>query len=193
MPEPKVEMEREVEEEFVEVEKEDDWKDRSWIDNEEMKDDLGHLIFDTVQKESLPEEEVDFFSWLVREKLYPLEETAESRKEKTAALASLRDKVCFSVYLLNLLWLVFIVVLQSNKAAQFDVVMFNITAQMENRVLAELGFRDGIWKFDAINTVMMLMFGTLVVLQFVAMLAVKWDSLKRLMARTNIPFQEMLH
>ena len=138
-------------------------------------------------------DEVDFFAWLVREKLYPLDETRESRKKKEATLASLRDKVCFSVYLLNLLWLVFIVVLQGNKAAQFDVVMYNNTSHPKREVLAELGFREGKWKFDVINTIMMVMFGTLVVLQFVAMLAVKWDSLKRLMARTDIPFSDMIY
>ena len=105
----------------------------------------------------------------------------------------LRDKVCFTIYLLNLLWLVFIVVLQGNKAAQFDINITTHSNHSNQEVLDGLGFTNGVWKFDAINTIMMIMFGTLGVLQFVAMLSVKWDSLKRVMARTDIPISTLVH
>ena len=177
----------EVEEEVTEIvtetlhpEEEDQWRDRRWIDDDEMTDDAGRPIFDNVKRIDFPEEEERFFHWLIREKLHPLVETGDTRAKKEAELAALRDKVCFSVYLLNALWLIFIIVLQGNRAAQI-----NIPLDL-NPSLIGLGFSDP-WKFDVINSVMMILFGVLAIVQFVAMLAVKWDSLKRMLARTSVP------
>ena len=99
-----------------------------------------------------------------------MEQTAATRKKNEEDLANLRDKVCFTVYLLNALWLIFILVLQGNKAAQFEIFLYNGTNPANEKVadtLSFLGF-DEKWKFDAIDTIVIVLFGTLFMIQFVS-------------------------
>ncbi|XP_041867271.1 chitin synthase-like [Melanotaenia boesemani] len=112
-----------------------------------------------LQEESLNEEEKVFWEELREKYLYPLPVDKEKQKEMHSALTGLRNKINFSFFFVNALWLV----------ATFTLEIFQIFSIKINMVDINLNNTGDFIQIEPLSFMFILGFTVSVLLQFVGM------------------------
>ncbi|XP_075057042.1 chitin synthase chs-2-like [Mixophyes fleayi] len=138
-------------------EKEDFTYEESWISQLCMK--TSHNI---LQEENLEEEEIPFWETVIKDYLDPIIEDKQKQAEIQGELKSLRNKVTFLFFMINLLWIVatfFLQLIGSSVSIVIPKVYANGTISVTDKLHVEpIGF------------MFLLSFATLLIVQFGALL-----------------------
>ena len=120
----------------------------------------------------LKAKEVTFWKELIVKYLKPLEKNAEQEKKVAAGLLELRNSVAFSFVMVNLIWILIIFLLQSNKADlsipwKIDPQHLNITYSKDDN---EIYFKFDYLNLDPIGLSFMALFASVLLVQFIGMI-----------------------
>lgn len=112
-----------------------------------------------------PEEE-EFWKYILKKYLHPLQENKEEKEKIKEDLESTRNNVVFGYFLLNLLWSVAIMQLQTMKQ---EMLPFFIAG-----------------KYEPISVIFLSIFGIVLFLQFIGMCMHRWGTFLHLMSTTHL-------
>jgi chitin synthase len=146
-----------------------------WIDQPEMK--RGNVEF-------LPSKELQFWKDLIDKYLHPLNKDAKIQKENERKLKDLRDLAVFAFFMLNALFVLVIFLLQLSR----DVLYFrwpfgvkvNITV-VDDEIIVSKEYLQ----LEPIGVVFILVFGIILITQFIAMLFHRFGTLSHMLAKTR--------
>lgn len=131
-----------------------------------------------------PEEET-FWKDLIKTYLYPLPNNPEEKAKVAAQLKELRNKVVFGILMLNSIFILIVFLLQLQKDKlhiewKFSSVSYNITYFKEN-VIIEFEYLQ----LEPINLVLVFFFSIIVLIQFIAMLSHRFQTMAHILASTE--------
>ncbi|KAM4694876.1 chitin synthase chs-2-like [Discoglossus pictus] len=131
--------------------------EETWIKQLQMKSS-----YNVLNEENLVEEEVPFWNGVIKHYLEPIAEDKKKQEEIVKDLKSLRDKVTFLFFMINLLWIVatfFLEIIGSTISLKLPKVYPNGTVSSTELLYVEpIGF------------MFLLSFGALLLLQFLGLL-----------------------
>ncbi|GAB1605228.1 chitin synthase chs-1 [Argonauta hians] len=145
-------------------------------------DDFSHLKIDPFFWRKLPylgegeeccvdEDEVKFWNYMLRKYLHPLKEDKEEKERIKRDLITTRNNIVFGYFLLNLLWSVAVMQLQTMK---HELLPFFILK-----------------KYEPISVIFLTVFGLVLVFQFIGMCMHRWGTFLHLMSTTHIMSNEV--
>lgn len=116
--------------------------------------------------ESIDENEERFWNYILKKYLHPLQENKEEKERIKTDLEMTRNNVVFGYFLLNLLWSVAVMQLQTMKD---EMLTFFIVG-----------------KYEPISVMFLSVFGVVLFLQFVGMCMHRWGTFLHLMSTTHL-------
>ena len=122
--------------------------------------------FGNGETEHVGEREKQFWFYIIKKYLHPLQENKDEKAKIKKDLEDTRNNVVFGYFLLNLLWSVAIMQLQTMKA---EMLPFFIAG-----------------KYEPISVMFLGIFGIVLFLQFVGMCVHRWGTFLHLMSTTHI-------
>ncbi|CAI9733847.1 chitin synthase chs-2-like [Octopus vulgaris] len=117
------------------------------------------------------DDEVKFWNYILRKYLYPLKEDKDEKERIKRDLDTTRNNVVFGYFLLNLLWSVAVMQLQTMK---HELLPFFILK-----------------KYEPISVIFLTVFGLVLTFQFVGMCMHRWGTFLHLMSTTHILSNEV--
>lgn len=138
-----------------------------WIDD----DDLGKG-----NQEEIDSDETEFWNALIGQYLYPMEKDEKHQKEISDGLLELRNKVCLAFLVINSLFIILVYTLQS-----ISEETTNLSIEIP---CGDDNFKGE--KIEPISVTFTVVFGFLLVLQFLAMLFHRYSTLLHIVAITEI-------
>lgn len=132
----------------------------------------------------IPTREKEFWEGLISKYLYPLDEDAKEKERISLELADLRTKFVFFFGFLNLIFILFVFILQLNKdVLGIDIpVGYNSTIEIydpiEDRIYKETTYKTT--RMDPINLTLVVCFGLILIIQCIgkSKLIFKFDLIK---------------
>ncbi|XP_031758804.1 chitin synthase chs-2-like isoform X1 [Xenopus tropicalis] len=118
--------------------------------------------YNVLQKEDLPEEEIPFWEDVIKSYLEPLKEDKHKQDEIERDLKSLRSKVTFVFFMINLLWIVatfFLQLIGSTVSIHYPKVYYNGTVSTTEFFMVE-----------PVGLMFLLSFAMLLILQFLGLI-----------------------
>lgn len=121
----------------------------------------------------IPNRENDFWKGLIAKYLYPLDEDAKEKERISLELADLRTKFVFFFGFLNIIFILFVFILQLHKdVLGIDIpVGYNSTIEIydpiEDRIYKETTYKTT--RMDPINLTLVVCFGLILIIQCIGM------------------------
>jgi len=146
-----------------------------WIDQPEMK--RGNVEF-------LASNELQFWKDLIDTYLHPLIKNAKEQQENERKLKELRDLAAFSFFMMNALFVLVIFLLQLSRdvlffewpfGARVNITVVDNTIHVANEHL----------QLEPIGVLFIVVFGLILVTQFIAMLFHRFGTLSHMLAKTK--------
>ena len=110
--------------------------------------------------------ENEFWTWLIKKYLEPLDENVDHQKKVAAELLELRDNVVFAFFLINFMFSIALLQLQINRD---QLTGFYIMG-----------------KYEPVSVVFLGIFSLLLITQFICMLFHRWGTFQHLISSTEI-------
>ncbi|CAL1533661.1 unnamed protein product [Lymnaea stagnalis] len=123
--------------------------------------------------EVLDEPETEFWKFLIKKYLYPIEENKEQKEKIAKDLVEVRNNIVFIFIMLNFLWTVISLQLQSSEDMLKDYYI--------------------IQKYEPMSLVFLTVFASVMVIQFVGMIMHRWGTFLHLMSSTRIDWFSGAH
>ncbi|KAL5004693.1 hypothetical protein ScPMuIL_018149 [Solemya velum] len=121
----------------------------------------------------LPEEEIEFWNFVIKKYLHPLDEDKTHKEKIKNDLISIRNNVVFIFFMINFLWTVVTLQLQSMEDELKDFYI--------------------IQKYEPLSLVFLSVFATALTLQFFSMFIHRWGTFLHLMSSTRIDWFKGIH
>lgn len=140
----------------------------------------------------MSQREESFWKELIEKYLYPLADNLQEKAKIAAQLIELRNKVVFGILMLNALFILIVFLLQLQKDTLYIKWPFNgkpvsiIYVQSAMEVVIELEFLQ----LEPINLILVFFFSVIVVVQFVAMLFHRFQTISHILASTELNWTE---
>lgn len=153
--------------------------DEAWLTDPVLKKSPTWRMF--------PREE-SFWKELIEKYLYPLTDNPQEKAKIAAQLIELRNKVVFGILMLNALFILIVFLLQLQKDTLHIEWPFNpkpvsiIYVQSAMEIVIELEFLQ----LEPINLILVFFFSVIVVVQFVAMLFHRFQTISHILASTEL-------
>ncbi|KAK7010869.1 Chitin synthase class 2 [Biomphalaria glabrata] len=123
--------------------------------------------------EMLDNSEEDFWKFLIKKYLYPIEENKEQKEKIAADLLEVRNNIVFIYIMLNFLWTVIALQLQNSEDALKDYYIVK--------------------KYEPMSLLFLVIFASVMVVQFVGMVMHRWGTFLHLMSSTRIDWFSGAH
>ncbi|GIY35245.1 chitin synthase chs-2 [Caerostris extrusa] len=174
-------------EEIYDEEPNDDPEDHTY----NQPDNIEYWLTDRSLKNSpikrLSEEEKVFWTQLIKTYLYPLADKPEEKAKVTKQLLDLRNKVVFGVLMLNSLFILIVFLLQMQKETLHIEWPLNGKANITYVAInEEIKIEMTYLQLEPINLVLVFFFTLILVVQFIAMLFHRLETLSHILASTHL-------
>jgi len=147
-----------------------------WIDQPEMK--KGNVEF-------LPTQEIQFWRDLIDKYLHPIDTDPQKREKEKKMLMDLRDIVVSAFFMLNALFVLVIFLLQLSKDVLHLQWPFGVKANItvvENEIYITKEYLE----LEPIGVLFIVVFGVILITQFIAMLFHRFGTLSHMLAKTQL-------
>jgi len=151
-----------------------------WIDQPEMK--KGSVEF-------LPSIEKQFWDDLIEKYLYPIDEDPKEKKVIVKKLKDLRDRVVFAFFMLNALFILVIFLLQLSRDVLHIQWPFGVKANITVTDEGEIYITKEYLQLEPIGVLFIVVFGVILITQFIAMLFHRFGTLSHMLAKTKFAVQ----
>ena len=169
IPDETVESESESEDERPKRKKiRDDLKNPAWIEDT----DIGNG-----PKKNLDKRELSFWKQMIRQHLLPLSKDSEKEKKIQNDLKGMRTSVVFAFTMMNVLWIVLVFQLQLLKEELKDDFFIPIPRADDP---------DYCERFEPLGLAFLALFGVVLLLQFIAMMAHRWSTFLQIISITKL-------
>nr|AGW99338.1 chitin synthase 1 [Panonychus citri] len=163
---------------IAEADERDDLTNPYWIEDKDLRDGETKYLADI---------EVAFWKEMITKYLYPIDQDREHQARIAAELKELRNRVVFTFFMLNALFVLVVLILQLNK----DIlhvdwpygVRENITFVPETN---EIRIEKEYLEMEPIGLVFVGFFGLILVIQLVGMLFHRFGTLSHMLASVNL-------
>ena len=132
--------------------------------------------------------EENFWKELIEKYLYPLIDNPEEKKKVAAQLKELRNKVVFGILMLNSLFILIVFLLQQQKEILHIEWPFNgrPTSIIYNQNTESIDIQLEFLQLEPINLILVFFFSIIVVIQFIAMLFHRFQTISHILASTEL-------
>ncbi|GFS42461.1 chitin synthase chs-2 [Trichonephila inaurata madagascariensis] len=135
----------------------------------------------------LSEEENVFWNQLIETYLYPLIDNPEEKAKVSRQLLELRNKVVFGVLMFNSLFILIVFLLQMQKETlHIDWPLGGKANITYIAMLEEIKIQMTFLELEPINLVLVFFFTLILIIQFIAMLFHRFETLSHILASTNL-------
>ncbi|GFU93397.1 chitin synthase [Trichonephila clavipes] len=135
----------------------------------------------------LSEEENVFWDQLIKTYLYPLIDNPEEKAKVSRQLLELRNKVVFGVLMFNSLFILIVFLLQMQKETlHIDWPLGGKANITYIAMLEEIKIQMTFLELEPINLVLVFFFTLILIIQFIAMLFHRFETLSHILASTNL-------
>ncbi|XP_027196350.2 chitin synthase chs-2-like [Dermatophagoides pteronyssinus] len=138
----------------------------------------------------IPEREEEFWKKMIAKYLYPLDEDLKEKERISLELADLRNKYVFAFSFVNIIFILFVFMLQIHKDVfGIDVpIGTNGTSEIRNEDEDRIEHVDNIiyTRMDPINLTLVIFFGAILIIQCIGMFIHRFGTLAHLLAYTEI-------
>ncbi|GFU39413.1 chitin synthase chs-2 [Nephila pilipes] len=178
-------------EDLVEVESSDeeyiDEPDETTYSQPDNEYWLGDASLRKSSIKRLSDEEKVFWNQLIDDYLYPLTDNPEEKAKVSRQLLELRNKVVFGVLMLNSLFILIVFLLQMQKETlHIDWPLGGKANITYVAMLDEIKIQMTFLELEPINLVLVFFFTLILIIQFVAMLFHRFETLSHILASTNL-------
>ncbi|XP_055379056.1 chitin synthase chs-2 [Condylostylus longicornis] len=147
---------------------------------------LDDPLLNDFQISDLSPQETKFWEKLIEKYLRPLFQSDDDKNKVKEELKGLRDIVCFAFVMINALFVLVVLILQSKKSVLHFIWPFHakdtITFNERHEVMI---FREHL-ELDPIGLCFVLLFGLILFIQFVAMLFHRFATISQILATTQL-------
>ncbi|KAF4529725.1 hypothetical protein B566_EDAN015354 [Ephemera danica] len=156
----------------------DDLVNPYWMEDPDLK--KGEVEF-------IASDEQQFWKDLIDKYLYPLDKNAEEQRRVTKDLKQLRDKSVFGFFMLNAMFVMILFLIQLNK----DILHLDWPLGVKSNFTFNYNTEEiMIWndylQLDPIGMVFLLSFAFILLIQFIAMLFHRFQTLSHILAATEL-------